>query len=125
MILGFKSKVLSLINFTPTNPSYKYILAGSTDNGTILLWDINSENIIMKIDAHKQQINSLILFNNEYIISGSSDCSIRIWHETELFNQDYIELNGSAGSVTSLVDLNNNGVFVSGTENGLIILWGK
>ena len=57
------------------------ILLTGTNNGDIIQWKINDNNLIFvckKEKAHKTYIREIIRYNN-YVLSCSEDYSIKVW----------------------------------------------
>jgi len=65
-----------------SNSGKKYLASGS-DYGcsSIVLWDISTWNMRMKIENHKAAISAIVDLNdNRSMISGSYDKSINIYN---------------------------------------------
>mmetsp|Transcript_39590 Transcript_39590/g.45456 ORF Transcript_39590/g.45456 Transcript_39590/m.45456 type:complete len:104 (-) Transcript_39590:95-406(-) len=57
-------------------------LVSSSDDSTILLWDLERpDRYIVKYNDHQVQVSSIDAFNldSNIIASGSSDTTVRIW----------------------------------------------
>ena len=78
------------------------ILIGSGKN--IIIWK-NHEKI-RYLDGHNDQVNSLFKIDDNYIISSSSDKTIKIW---DIKNMNYIqELNGHNDAINCVIKLKNS-----------------
>lgn len=66
---------ISSVEWSPTDP---YLLASSSYDGTVRLWDIRSSLPLHTIQAHEDKQKSLCLsFTRDAIFSGGSDCVIK------------------------------------------------
>ena len=48
----------------------------------IQLWDLDTFECTMTLNAHTDAVTSLICWDR-YLLSGSSDCTIKIWYKNE------------------------------------------
>ena len=64
------------------------IISG-TINGTINFWSISKESIQKTIDGHTNAVTSLIIINNNKLVTSSGDTTIKIWNFT---NGDLIKI---------------------------------
>lgn len=56
------------------------LLASSSYDHTIKLWDINTSKCIKTLYGHEYAVNCLIELNNGYLVSGASDQTIKLWN---------------------------------------------
>ncbi|XP_012575123.1 zinc finger CCCH domain-containing protein 48-like [Cicer arietinum] len=59
----------------------KMLCSGSKDQ-SIKVWDLDTLECKMTLNAHTDAVTSLIWWDN-YLLSGSSDCTIHVWAATE------------------------------------------
>ena len=91
-------------------------------NGKIYVWDLSTKIIDYSIKAHKSAIWSMIKLSNDYIVSGSSDKTIKIWDVVNGKSDPTIELTGHKGTVFCLGEFEKNKL-LSGGEDRTIKLW--
>lgn len=92
------------------------------NNGKIEIWDWNNCVLKRSLDnGHFKQgkscdINSLVILNREYLVSGSADCSIIIWNiKSEDFN--IVKRLKYQNSISSLTVLNEREIIVTHSKN--------
>lgn len=67
---------ISSIKFTPNG---EYLASGSVD-GSVKLWEVNSQRIIYDIKAHKDDVTVIDFTDDgELMITGSRDGTVKIW----------------------------------------------
>ena len=55
------------------------MVSGSLDND-VRLWNFSTGELIMTLEGHKKEVNSVALSpDKKFIISGSNDKTIKIW----------------------------------------------
>lgn len=114
---GHKASIckLALVN----NNGKRYLASGS-DHGcsSIVLWDINTWNIRMKMEYHKAAVTAIVdLQDNRSLISGSYDKSINVYNLNDegkmLFN-----LPANRASVTAvLMNCKGNKLITCGLDD--------
>ena len=68
---------VSSVHWSPANP---FVLASSSHDGNILLWDIRSSLPLYTISAHSKGSKALCLaLTKDRIFSGGSDCDIKVF----------------------------------------------
>ena len=102
------------------------IITGSSDC-TIKLWDIRNGNIINTLTHHKKCIRDLLIPNKEYSFISAAADDIKVWSCPEgkyirSFTDKELEEGHGQGIVNCLA-LNNDGVLVSGGEEGKLYFW--
>lgn len=48
----------------------------------IQVWDLDTFECKMTLNAHTDEVTSLLCWDN-FLLSGSSDCTIKVWYKTE------------------------------------------
>jgi WD40 repeat protein len=94
---------------------YHLLISGSKDT-TIRLWDTSSSfSLFTTLYYHEDSVNSLLIHQNQTLISGSCDHKIVVWNlNTFKVNK---ELEGHKGCVDS------DQYLVSGSTDTTIIIW--
>ncbi|XP_050438205.1 protein FAN-like [Adelges cooleyi] len=101
----------------------------ATMHGSLIVYDIDCCRVTDDFRAHEDSITCLALANNGYLITGSTDCSVRIW-ETPLAPWTRLELIESLkaeleheNKVSCVAISKNDKLLATGTSNGEIFLW--
>ena len=99
----------------------KLVLSASAD-GKILLWDIETRQVIRKFEGHKiGDIQAYLNRDNKYILSGSFDKTLRLW-EVETGNC-IRTFEGHTDGITSICWTSDTRFALSGSLDGTIRLW--
>jgi WD40 repeat protein len=81
-LTGHTSIIKSLSFYMYAGNTICYLLSGSWDN-TIRVWDIHSGQCLRILTGHENRVKVVISFalsdEDSYIISGSDDCTIKLW----------------------------------------------
>jgi WD40 repeat protein len=121
------------VNFEPTShPLYresfislalsldeKKLIIG-TDFGKILIWDIENKKINKIITGHSKEVNKIVC-TNQYIITASSDKSIRLWNN-QTFDLAQTFLEHTEPIYTLLITENQKHLYSAG-KDGAIKKW--
>lgn len=104
-----------------------YIVMGSS-NGMISVWDIKNAEIIAIWKAHPDSVNSVAVTPDEqFVISGSDDKTIKIWKLPKNKNITDIILvrtiPGHTDVVAGVAIAPNGKIFASGSWDGTIKIW--
>ena len=95
------------------------VLAVSSER--LIVWDLEKESILYKIDAHHEQISEICLLEHS-VISCSEDGTIKAW---DLLNGELItEYKGHTDAVWGLKEVDSDR-FLSWSEDGTIRIWDK
>ena len=108
------------------------IITGSSDC-TIKLWDIRNGNIINTLTHHKKCIRDLLIPKNEYSFVSAAADDIKVWSCPEgkyirSINDEYSNNNNNnieayENGIVNCLALNDEGVMVSGGEDGKLFFW--
>ncbi|NJM71302.1 MAG: protein kinase [Scytonema sp. RU_4_4] len=98
------------------------ILASSSADDTIKLWNIATGQEIYTFVGHSYSVNSVAFTSDGKILaSGSSDHTIKLWDVTT--KREIRTLKGHSKEVTSLAFSPNGNTLVSGCADGTINIW--
>jgi len=111
--------------------SDKYIISGSNDS-TIKIWDISTFELVETLEEHNGGVNYVAVSSNtakfpdnigkQYIISGSSDDTIKIWN---ILTFELVTTLENDTEVYSVAISSDNKYIISGLYNGKIKIWEK
>lgn len=123
--LGAKSRadelLLDPIHTLQFSPDGTAIVSGS-DDGTIVLRNAFTGEVIKELDAHDAAVLSLdFSLDGTWVASGSNDSTIRLWH-AENFSPHKLLL-GHAYGVSSVVFCNEGKKVASGSYDTTICIW--
>lgn len=100
-------------------------LAASLINGLIYIWDKDLKEIYFEIKAHKSSIWSMIELSNGFLVSGSSDKSIKIWDVKNKNDKSVTTFRGTQGhqaTVFCLGEIEPTKI-ISGSEDKTLKIW--
>lgn len=80
---------------------YSKILAG-LDDGSIKLWDLRYGRCLKTLHAHGGWVTCLLALPDNRFLSGSSDCSIKLWTPNGRYLRSFL---GHRGLIAALVPL--------------------
>lgn len=102
-------------------PDKRFILAG-LQNGAVLLWRLETGELIHDLRGHSSVVYSLAVDVNGHVaLSGSRDASIVAWSlET---GQELMRLVGHGGPVYGLAFSPDGHTALSGSADGTMIVW--
>lgn len=118
------------VTITAIAPDGQTIVSGSDDQ-TIKLWDIKTGNLLRTLTGHTGSIRTLaigfasaqsaIAPDCQYLVSGSDDKTIKIWHwETGELRQTLL---GHEQTVRTMAVHPNGQTIVSGSDDKTIKFW--
>ena len=98
------------------------ILFSGAEDSQIIIWDLQSEEIIGRLSGHSNTVNALELcLNEEVLVSGAWDGAIKIW---DWKSQDHIgDLVGHTAGVYIFVLTKDTGTLVSGSGDYTARIW--
>jgi WD40 repeat protein len=110
------------------------IINGSL-NGTIKVWNMNTEKCEMVCFGHSQQVSCIEFLPNGYVVSGSFDKMIKIWD----LNDKFVQLQRQDGNplpinlwkftlqghtdIIKCITVLANGFIVSGSRDQTLRIW--
>ena len=110
---GHKDCILSLILLRRNN----YLCSGGADL-IIRIWDWENNQCLSILEGHEKWVKCIFELDNEIIVSGSDDMSIKLWKD----NVNIKTLVGHTNSVRSFCQINNQ-FFASGSFDCTIKIW--
>ncbi|CAF0902574.1 unnamed protein product [Brachionus calyciflorus] len=93
----------STVNITYVN--IKYTIFGGSVNGTINVWDYDSNSLLFTLNGHKAAVRSIEYLPNNYLLSGDSDSKLFIWSLKT--RSKYTELDLINGYISSIILINS------------------
>ena len=110
---GHDDCILSIITLKQSN----YLCSGAADL-TIRIWDWEKKKCLFVLKGHEKWVKCVIQLDNEIIVSGSDDKTIKLWKD----NINIQTLYGHNNSIRSLCQINEN-YFASGSFDYSIKIW--
>lgn len=107
-----------------TNPDGSLVVGG-TDDGRILIFDIN-KGITEPLTSHTKRIRSLLWLNQSNLLaSASDDRTIRLWNMLNIEGAEEAGkvLNGHHGNIYQIAASTNEQMILSSSEDGTVRLW--
>lgn len=99
------------------------MLASSSADGTIVIWDVNTRQEITILAGHQSGVESIVFTKNDlYLVSGSDDTTIIFW-DMKNFEQAALPLLRSTDSILSIALNPNDTWMASGNYDNSISLW--
>ena len=100
----------------------KAILASSSSDGTVRLWDLNNYQIKFILMGHTNIVYGLKLISNDVLCSGSWDMTIKMWNVTS--GESLKTLTGHTSWIEQSLDVFSDGqTLMSGSWDHTIKLW--
>lgn len=120
VLTGHNASINAIVYDNPTQSLY----TGSDDN-SIKVWNYNNGlfSFSKTFSNHSDRVITLIIYNKNYLISGSADSLIKVWSLTE--NKLFKDLKLHTQAVTTLTSFNllGNEYFASGSLDTSIVIW--
>ncbi|XP_048531591.1 mitogen-activated protein kinase kinase kinase 5-like isoform X3 [Triticum urartu] len=126
----FKKSPFTSLDCQDVNLTKQWIITGHTRgyvciwDGQTQVWDFDSPQCKYTLSGHWDRVNCLDFFthdNQQYLITGSSDCSAKIWDMHS--NMCTHTLHASMSPVMSVMFHPNLQVLITGLEDGTVYLW--
>lgn len=105
------------------NPTNNRQLASSSNDKTIKVWDIYSEQILYNLIGHTSSINSIHWsYRTNLLVSGSSDNTIKIWDMNQ-YGKEVMTLYGHSDWVLCVAWNHYDNQIASGSQDKTIKIW--
>ncbi len=98
------------------------LLATSTDQGQVQLWDLKSQKLTKTFEAHPGlNIFSVALSaNGQQLATASMEGQAKVWNRS---GQPIVDLKGHQGSIYSIAASPKSNHWVTGGDDGTVRLW--
>ena len=110
---GHEDCILTLILLKTS----KFLCSGGADL-TIRIWDWENNKCLQILKGHEKWVKCVLELDNEIIVSGSDDKSIKLWKD----NFNIKTIVGHTNSVRSFCQINSS-YFASGSFDSTIKIW--
>ena len=97
------------------------LMAGANSDKTIRIWNLTTNNEIILLKGHTDQVWGVKLISCDILASGSLDNTSRLWNITD--GTLIRNLTGHSNSIYWGVDLFNEQILVTGSYDQTIKLW--
>lgn len=92
--------------YGPAHDCQAFVASGSED-GSIVLWDVSSKNILQKLEGHTGVVLGVDTHPTEpVIVSGGTDRTVRVWmcddEVVQLSNPEPAQLSNAAEATTNV-----------------------
>ena len=106
------------VAFSPVDAT----LAAGSDDGTVKLWDVETQQDIGTLEGHTDGVRSVAFSSDgRTLASGSDDGTVKLWDvETQ---QDIGTLEGHTDGVRSVAFSSDGRTLASGSNDGTVKLW--
>ena len=81
------------------------IIASSSKDSYIILYNLERKKCIYKYNAHKDEVNWLIKLNNN-LISCGSDCRIKVWPKIDKKNLELVNSENNGTTNVEIININ-------------------
>ena len=116
-LVGHERAVYS-IDFDPVTGN----LISAGVRGRVLVWDIETGEVVREIKAHEKAIMSVaVSMDGRTLITGSKDNTIGIWELAT--GRRIAELPGHGKQVNSVAVNSNATLLASGSDDGMVRIW--
>jgi len=111
---------VTAVDFSPDGQT---IVAG-LDNGNILMWDINTGELVQEFDGHSDRVTELSFdATGMGLLSGAEDRALILWQvETGQILRRFI---GHTGAINDVAFSPDELTIISGAEDSRLILWDR
>ncbi|CAK8560911.1 unnamed protein product [Lathyrus sativus] len=102
----------------------KMLFSGSKDQ-SIKVWDLDTFECKMTLNAHTDGVTSLLCWDN-FLLTGSSDCTIKVWYKTEAETMEVVyshKLENGVVALSGMTDPKNKPILFCSTRDNSVRLF--
>jgi WD40 repeat protein len=96
--------------------------ATGLSTGEVAFWDVNQNLRYHSYKAHDKAIKCIMTFNDDFLVTGSNDCTVKLWYSTKFFEKPIRTYKGHTEAICCLLKIDEKR-FVSGSNDHSIRLW--
>ena len=96
--------------------------ATGLSSGNVAYWDVNQNLCYFTNKAHDKAIKCIMNFNENFLITGSLDCTVKLWDSKKLSSKPLKIYKGHVMAILCLLKIDEKR-FVSGSNDHTIMLW--
>ncbi|KAI5421534.1 hypothetical protein KIW84_045092 [Lathyrus oleraceus] len=104
--------------------AYRMLYSGSKDQ-SIKVWDLDTFECKMTLNAHTNEVTSLLCWDN-FLLSGSLDCTIKVWYKTEAENLEVAyshKVENGVVALSGMTDPKNKPILFCSTRDNSVRLY--
>ncbi|KAI5421537.1 hypothetical protein KIW84_045092 [Lathyrus oleraceus] len=104
--------------------AYRMLYSGSKDQ-SIKVWDLDTFECKMTLNAHTNEVTSLLCWDN-FLLSGSLDCTIKVWYKTEVENLEVAyshKVENGVVALSGMTDPKNKPILFCSTRDNSVRLY--
>eukprot|EP01126_Amoeba_proteus_P023203 TRINITY_DN2334_c0_g5_i1.p1 TRINITY_DN2334_c0_g5~~TRINITY_DN2334_c0_g5_i1.p1 ORF type:complete len:288 (-),score=58.64 TRINITY_DN2334_c0_g5_i1:83-946(-) len=111
------TKCVMMLSYSPNGK----LLASASEDCTLKIWDAHNLQLIHDLRGHTHELTTCLFFRdrNDFVVTGSSDQTIRIWNVTK---GEEVWIYDCEGGVLSLEVTENDDVLVGDSAGQIYIL---
>ncbi|CAK8539209.1 unnamed protein product [Lathyrus sativus] len=102
----------------------KILFSGSKDQ-SIKVWDLDTFECKMTLNAHTDEVTSLLCWDN-FLLSGSLDCTVKVWYKTEAETLEVAyshKLENGVVALSGMTDPKNKPILFCSTRDNSVRLY--
>ena len=96
--------------------------ATGLSSGEVAYWDVNQNLRYHSYKAHDKAVKCIMTFNDDLLVTGSLDCTVKLWDSTNLNEKPLKIYKGHTEAILCLLKIDEKR-FVSGSNDHSIRLW--
>jgi WD40 repeat protein/serine/threonine protein kinase len=108
------------VYFVAFSPDGRRLASAGKDRG-VRVWNIASQELMQRLDGHRDEVNLVGFVGNDTVASASDDGTIRLWNVAT--GQTKLQLDAQDGAVRALAIAPNLECIASGGTGRMVHLW--